>query len=56
MGIQREPKNPEGANWHPPADCAPLCTTQIRIPDTEVHATLSAALYPEIHIGDPGYQ
>ena len=56
FGIWREPENPEGVIQDPLVDSAPLCTNQIRIPDTEVHATLSAALYPEIPIGDLGYQ
>ena len=54
--IQREPECPEGAVRDPLVDCAPSCMNQIRIPDTEVHATLSAALYPEIPISNPSYE
>ena len=56
FGVQREPENPEGAIRDPLVDSAPSCGDQIQIPDTEVHATLSAALYPEICFGDPSYQ
>ena len=55
-GVQREPENPEGAIQDPLVDSAPLCANQIRIPDTEIHAILSAALCPEIPIGNPSYQ
>ena len=54
--VRRELENPEGAIWDPLVDSTPSCGDQIRIPDTEVHATLSAALDPEIRFGDPSYQ
>ena len=56
FGVQREPKSPEGVIRDPLVDSAPLCARQIQIPNTEVHAALSVALYPEIPIGDPSYQ
>ena len=56
FGVRREPECPEGVIWNPLVDSAPLCANQNRIPDTKVHAALSAALYPEIPIGNPGYQ
>ena len=56
IGIRREPENPEGAIWDPLVDSAPLRGNQIRIPDAEIHAVLSAALRPEIPISNPGYE
>ena len=55
-GVQREPENPEGAIWDPLVDSAPLCRSQIRIPDAEIHVVLSAALRPKIPIGDPSHE
>ena len=56
FGVWREPESPEGAIGDPLVDSAPLCGSQTRIPDAEIHAVLNAALHPEILIGDPGYQ
>ena len=56
FGVWREPENPEGAIRDPLVDSAPLCGSQIRIPDAEIHMVLSAALRPEIPIGDPGHE
>ena len=56
FGVWREPENPEGAIQDPLVDSAPLCGSQIRIPDAEIHAVLSAALRPEIPIGDLRYE
>ena len=54
--VRREPENPEGAIQDPLVNSAPSCGSQIRIPDAEIHMVLSAALHPEIPIGDPGYE
>ena len=56
FGVWREPENPEGVIQDPLVDSAPLCASQIRIPDAEIHVVLSAALHPEIPISDLGYQ
>ena len=54
--VWREPENPEGAIRDPLVNSTPSCGSQIRIPDAEIHVVLSAALHPEIPIGDPGYE
>ena len=56
IGVRREPENPEGAIQDPLVNSAPLCGSQIRIPDAEIHTVLRAALRPEIPIGDPGHE
>ena len=55
-GVRREPENPEGAIRDPLVDSAPFCGGQTRIRDAEIHAVLSAALHPEIPIGNPGHE
>ena len=56
FGVRRELENPKGAIQDPLVDSAPLCGSQIRIPDAEIHAVLSAALRPKIPIGDLSHE